>query len=73
MTHIFVRCIQRMCVFVFEYLPGYQVFETQQFVPVLLVLLGVLLSEESLYIYLKKKKKGVFIFQFQLNKHNNFI
>lgn len=72
MTRIFVRCIQRMCVFVFEYLPGYQVFETQQFVPVLWVLLGVLLSEESLYIYLKKKK-GVFIFQIQLNKHNNLI
>lgn len=53
-TRIFIRCIQRTCVLVFEYLPGYKVFETQQFISVLRVLLGVFLSEESLQIYKNK-------------------
>lgn len=51
MTCKFVLCIQRKCVLVLKYLPGNEVFETQKFLSVLRVLLGVFLSEESLKIF----------------------
>lgn len=63
-TRIFVGCIAE-CVGFFslscwEYLPGDEVFEAQQFVPVLRVLLGVLLREESLHRGLNRRRRHSF-------------